>query len=102
MEKFILDSFKAVNNYTIYTYANKGGSKKASFHLHPKKAFVFVCDGVENLTSKEWDWITSAFIRQAIAQHEYKGGFYQAIQFLYISEPNTTPNTLKLVEFPKF
>ena len=87
MEKFTLKSFESLGakNYTIYTYENKGGSKKASFHLHPTKSFSFVCDEIQNLTKKEFQLLCDSFIIQGIKQHEYKGGFYQAIKILNIN-----------------
>jgi hypothetical protein len=100
MEKYILTSKEEKGKITFYTY--ESGSNKISFHFHPKKSFVFVLDNVVNLTPKKCDLVLNQFVRNGMAQHEFRGGFNEAIKVLYITEPNLKPNSLKLVENPKF
>jgi hypothetical protein len=66
---------------TIYSYESTDMSVK--FHFHPTKAWNFVCTyASENVSKFIYASLLNCFIDKAISQHEYKGGFDEAILVL--------------------
>ena len=67
---------------TAYTYVC--GAETVTFHSHPTKAWNFVI--LENKTEKKntLSKIVDQWIEQGSKQHDYKGGFDEAIKVLEI------------------
>lgn len=72
---------KSKSGITKYFY--KSDDMMVIFHFHPTKSWNFVCDyASSNMTSKIYSNILNAFVEKGISQHDYKGGFNEAISIL--------------------
>lgn len=67
-----------------FTYRSEDGTKSLQFRAHTKKAFVYVVLGNTNMTPKEASRLVEAFTSAGLKQHEYRGGFDEAITTLTI------------------
>lgn len=78
MTKFTLTE-KTSGKTTIYTY--EGDGRTISFNWHPVQAFVPVfVEGDEALLEP----IASAYIKAGLKQHDFAGGFDEAIRELEV------------------
>jgi hypothetical protein len=80
-------TFKLTNQVNsksgIVKYFYKSDDMLVVFHSHPTKAFNYVCDyASSNVTNKIFKNVIDSFINQGISQHDYKGGFNEAISIL--------------------
>ena len=79
----LTNQVKSKSGITKYFY--KSNDMMVIFHFHPTKSFNFICDyASSNMTSKIYSNILNAFVEKGIAQHDYEGGFNQAIKYLSI------------------
>ena len=82
-----MTTFQLTNQITsesgIVKYSYKSDDMMLVFHFHPTKAFTFVCDyASSNMTQKIYNKILNAFVEKGISQHDYEGGFNEAISVL--------------------
>jgi hypothetical protein len=67
----------------IVKYFYKSDDMLVVFYSHPTKAFNYVCDyASSNMTNKIFSNVIDSFINQGISQHDYEGGFNEAISVL--------------------
>ena len=82
-----MKTFQLSNQITsksgIVKYSYKSDDMIVIFHFHPTKAWNFVCDyASSNMTQKIYNNILNSFVNKGISQHEYVGGFNEAIKVL--------------------
>ena len=80
-----MKNFKLVSqsNSKNVNYIYKSEDMMIIFHSHPTKAFNYVCTYASaNVTQKIYNNLINSFVKQGIAQHDYKGGFNEAISIL--------------------
>ena len=71
-------------NQTIYTYMDSVG-RIFKFESHPTKAFTYLFVAVsETVTKKEMSKILDGYIQNGIRQHDFVGGFQEAISKITI------------------
>ena len=71
-------------NQTIYTYMDSVG-RIFRFEPHPTKAFTYLFVAVsESVTKKEMSKILDGYIQNGIRQHDFVGGFQEAISKITI------------------
>ena len=82
METFKLTAqFKSRFGTEKYSYS--ANNMTIMFHMHPTKAWNFVCDyASSNVTQEIYNNLLNSFLEKGVAQHEYKGGFKEAISVL--------------------
>lgn len=81
----LADTQKIDSKTDKYIYRNRENGMVVCFHLHPTKPFVFVLDHASRTaTNSLIKKVFNAFFNQAMSQHDYEGGFYQAIKYLSI------------------
>lgn len=67
----------------VYFYHDDLG-RKVKFHAHPTKAFNFVIYKNDKTSSEVANAIVAAWCKQGSRQHDYPGGFNEAIAELYV------------------
>ena len=84
MTTFQLADIQKINEKTDkYIYRNKENGNCIHFHLHPTKSFCFVLDDASrDIDNKIVNKIFNTFFEKGISQHDYKGGFNEAISIL--------------------
>lgn len=70
-------------NETIYTYMDTVG-RIFKMESHPKKPFTYLTQANESVTKKEITKILDGYIKNAVKQHEFIGGFQEAISKIII------------------
>lgn len=71
-------------NQTIYTYMDTVG-RIFKFESHPTQAFTYLFVAVsETVTKKEMSKILDGYIQNGIKQHDFVGGFQEAISKITI------------------
>ena len=69
---------------TIYTYMDSVG-RLFKFESHPTKSFTYLSEASESVTDKERSKIIDGYIQSGINQHNFVGGFQEAISKLTIN-----------------
>lgn len=67
-----------------YTYVSEDGTKSLQFRAHSKRAFVFVPMANTNVDKKLFSKLINAFVSAGCDQHDYAGGFDEAIKTLKV------------------
>lgn len=70
-------------NEPIYTYMDSVG-RMFKMEPHPKKPFSYYTTASESVTKKEQTKILDGYIKNAISQHDFVGGFQEAISKITI------------------
>jgi hypothetical protein len=70
-------------NQTIYTYMDSVG-RIFKMESHPKKPFTYLTEATESVTRKEQAKILDGYIQNGIRQHDFVGGFQEAISKITI------------------
>jgi hypothetical protein len=71
-------------NQTIYTYMDTVG-RIFKFESHPTKPFTYLfVEVTETVTKKEMSKILDGYIQNGIRQHDFVGGFQEAISKITI------------------
>ena len=79
----LADTQKIDSKTDKYIYRNRENGMVVCFHLHPTKPFVFVLDHASRTaTNSLINKVFNTFFNQAMSQHDYKGGFNEAISIL--------------------
>jgi hypothetical protein len=68
---------------TIYTYMDLIG-RTFKFEPHPTRAFVYITQSSKDVSDKEQSKILDAYIENGMRQHEFVGGFQEAISKITI------------------
>jgi hypothetical protein len=55
------------------------------FESHPKKPFTYLSEASENVTDNERSKIIDGYIQNGINQHDFIGGFQEAISKIIIN-----------------
>lgn len=63
---------------TIYTYTDSVG-RLFKFEPHPTKSFSYLSEASQSVTDKERAKILDGYIQNGIKQHDFVGGFQEAI-----------------------
>ncbi len=66
-------------NETVYHY--ESGDRKVAFHSHPTQAFNYVSVYGER---EDLKGVVNTYVEQGLKQHEYAGGFDEAIKELEV------------------
>lgn len=67
----------------IYTYMDSVG-RLFKFESHPSKPFTYLSEASETVTNKERTKILDGYIQNGIKQHDFIGGFQEAISKITI------------------
>lgn len=70
-------------NETIYTYMDSVG-RIFKMEPHPKKPFTYYTQASESVSNKEQSKILDTYIENGMRQHEFVGGFQEAISKITI------------------
>ena len=68
---------------TIYTYMDSVG-RTFKFEPHPTRAFVYITQSSKDVGDKEQSKILDSYIENGMKQHEFVGGFQEAISKITI------------------
>lgn len=69
-------------NFIFYYESNLGDFVK--FQSHQTKSAYIIIGASDNLTNKDINKVVKMYVLNGFAQHEYQGGFKEAIQTLII------------------
>ena len=68
---------------TILTYTDTAG-RVFKFESHPTRAFTYLTSTHPSITTKEGSKILDGYIRNAVKQHDFAGGYQEAISKITI------------------
>lgn len=85
MTKFILGAKSFVltprgNQEEVMTYVSEDKRKGVQFHAHPTRMFQWVILRKEQMSRAEIDNVILMFCEAGMRQHQFKGGYAEAIQ----------------------